>query len=64
MTSNDEPLLYTVEEAAKRLGIGRALAYEAARSGGIPAIRIGRWLLVPKEALDRFLAGASREVTS
>ena len=37
----------TVEEAATILGVGRNKAYEAARSGEIPTIRIGKRLLVP-----------------
>jgi excisionase family DNA binding protein len=51
---------YTVEEAAKLLGIGRTPAYNAARNGelgGVPVIRVGRRLLVPKPALDSVLAG-------
>ena len=46
----------TVEEAATILGVGRNKAYEAARSGEIPTIRIGRRLLVPRAALERLLA--------
>jgi len=50
-----ESLTMTVEEAAAALGISRNLAYEAARDGRIPAIRIGRRLLVPRRALERLL---------
>ena len=46
----------TVEEAATILGVGRNKAYEAARSGEIPTIRIGKRLLVPLAALERLLA--------
>ena len=49
----------TVEEAAAVLGIGRGLAYEAVRRGKIPAVRIGRRLLVLQAALDRLLAGSA-----
>jgi excisionase family DNA binding protein len=45
----------TVEETAKRLGIGRNQAYEAIHRGEIPHIRIGRRLLVPEAALDRMV---------
>jgi excisionase family DNA binding protein len=49
----------TVTEAAKALGICRNKAYEAARSGEIPTIKIGKRLLVPLAALERMLqAGA------
>ena len=51
----------TVEEAATILGVDRNKAYEAARSGEIPTIRIGKRLLVPRAALERLLAvGANR----
>ena len=45
----------SVVEAARRLGIGRSLAYEAAQRGEIPAIRIGRRLVVPLAALEAML---------
>jgi excisionase family DNA binding protein len=45
----------TVPQAGRRLGISRNLAYEAARRGEIPTIRIGRLLLVPKVEFDRLL---------
>ena len=51
----------TVEEAAEVLGIGRLLAYEAARRGELPTIRVGRRLLVPRRALDALLDGCSSE---
>ena len=37
-------------------GIGRNQAYEAARRGEIPTIRIGKRILVPVAALDRLLS--------
>jgi excisionase family DNA binding protein len=45
----------TVEEAAKRLGIGRNQGYEGVRRGDIPSIKIGKRILVPVAALDRLL---------
>lgn len=48
-------LVLTVEEAAKVLRIGRSAAYEAARRGELPSVRIGRSLRVPRAALDRLL---------
>jgi hypothetical protein len=44
---------YTVEEAAKILGICRAVAY---RKGVLPTVRIAARRLVPKRALERMLA--------
>ena len=51
----EERLTYTLTEAARRLGISRALAYEAAHRGELPVCRIGRRLLVPRAALVRLL---------
>jgi len=45
----------TVEEAAKELGISRALAYEMARTGKLPTLRFGRRLVVPQRAIERLL---------
>lgn len=53
-----EKLTVTVEEAAKLLGIGRQLAYEKVKAREIPAIKIGRRLLVPRRALEKLLDGA------
>ena len=41
-------LVYTVPEAGRLLGLGRNAAYDAAKRGDIPTLRIGRLLLVPK----------------
>ncbi len=49
------PATLTIREAAKVLGVGRALAYEMARAGRIPVIRLGRRLVVPRPALERML---------
>jgi excisionase family DNA binding protein len=48
----------TVEQAAQLLGISRGLAYQAAREGEIPTIRLGRRVLVPRARLLE-LVGAS-----
>jgi excisionase family DNA binding protein len=56
---NEQPLTYTVEEAAKLLRIGRNQAYEAARSRELPTIRIGKRILVPRVALERMLEAAA-----
>ena len=48
----------SVTEAAKALGICRNKAYEAARRGEIPTIKIGKRILVPRAAFERMLQGA------
>jgi excisionase family DNA binding protein len=51
----------TVEEAARALGINRNSAYQAVRDGELPAIRIGRRLLVPKAAFNKLLENAGQK---
>ena len=51
----EERLTYSIPEAAKILGIGRNLCYDRVKTGEIPAIKIGRRLLVPRKALAKFL---------
>lgn len=50
-----ERLAYSLGEVARLLGLGRNTAYQAAQSGEIPTIRIGRRRLVPAVALQRLL---------
>ena len=54
-TLADLPAVLTVEEAAKLLRIGRSAAYDAARRGDIPVIRVGRLLRVPRHRLEALL---------
>ena len=50
----------TVDAAAKRLGIGRQLAYDLANQGKLPgALRLGRGFVVSRKMLEEFLGGAS-----
>lgn len=51
-----ERLAYTVEETAARLGISRTSAYLACQRGELPSRLIGRRRVVPKAALDTYLA--------
>lgn len=48
----------TVEEAARRLGIGRSLAYSLIREGSLPHLRLGSRIVVPVSALQRLLEEA------
>lgn len=50
----------TVDEAARCLGIGRNSAYEAIARGEIPAVKIGKRLLVPKVVFEKWLSGGSQ----
>jgi excisionase family DNA binding protein len=55
MKSQTERMTYSIEEVARLLGIGRNQAYEAAKRGDFPVIKVGKRLLAPKPALDRML---------
>jgi excisionase family DNA binding protein len=58
-----EPTL-RVEHAGRLLGISRSTAYEAARTGQIPALRFGKRLVVPTAALLELLKAGRRPVTA
>jgi excisionase family DNA binding protein len=53
-------LTFSVPEAGKMLGISRNQAYECARRGELPVIRLGNRLVVPKAALMRMLETANQ----
>jgi len=55
--ANDQAdrLVYSVPEAGRLLGLSRNAAYEAAKRGEIPTLRIGRLLLVPKIPFHRMV---------
>ena len=55
-----KPVL-TVTEAAALLGISRALAYQLVARGEIPAVHLGRRIVVPRQALEALLATATEQ---
>ena len=48
--------LLTVEEAAKRLNIGRTKTYSLVRSGHIGSVQIGRLRRIPAEEVEAYAA--------
>jgi excisionase family DNA binding protein len=50
-------LTYTVDEAARLLGLSRCVAYQYVREGVIPAQRVGRRWLIPRKRLHAWLDG-------
>jgi excisionase family DNA binding protein len=52
---NDERLLLTLEEAARRLSVGRTTLYELAAQGKLQTVSIGRCRRVPVSALESFV---------
>jgi excisionase family DNA binding protein len=50
------PLALSVAEAAKVLGIGRNGCYALVARGQLSGVRIGRRLVIPRQAVEQFLA--------
>jgi len=59
---NSGPVVYSVEEARKILRLSRGLMYEAIHNGQIPSVKVGRRILIPVAALNRFLDGTAAMV--
>ena len=57
-----ERCTYTVSEVAELLGISRSSAYECVRRGEIPAVVLGRRLVVPRHAVDALLGAPSEHL--
>jgi excisionase family DNA binding protein len=51
----EEPLVYSIEDAARLLGISRTKAYHLARMGRLRTIPLGRRQVVPASALEALL---------
>lgn len=49
------PLLISVPEAARLLGVGPSLGWTLVHSGELPSVRLGRRVLVPRAALERLV---------
>jgi excisionase family DNA binding protein len=47
---------YTITETAEILGISRTTAYECAKSGALPVLKLRGRLVVPAAALEAMLA--------
>ena len=59
MTQQQEKQTFTVEEAAKILGVGRQTAYDLARKGELPGVRrLGRRFIVSKTELEAYVQGS------
>lgn len=51
----NEKLCYSVQEAAKLLGISKPKAYELVQREGFPKIQIDRRILIPIAGLEEWL---------
>jgi excisionase family DNA binding protein len=57
MSSEKTRRTMSIDDASRLLGIARGTAYQAAKEGQIPTVKIGKRLLVPVAALERLLEG-------
>jgi excisionase family DNA binding protein len=58
--NQEAPITLTVPEAGRRyFGLSRNAAYDAAKRGDLPVVRVGKLLRVPVRALERMLERAS-----
>ncbi|HAA81539.1 MAG TPA: excisionase [Thermoanaerobacter sp.] len=55
MNKQTERAVYTMYEVANLLGINLPKAYELAKAKDFPAIRLGRRIIVPKVAFEKWL---------
>ena len=54
---------YTVDEAARLLGISRTTAYECVRTGELPSLRFRRRIVIPAHALEQLIQAAGPAVS-
>jgi excisionase family DNA binding protein len=58
-TIGPERLGFSVPETAQTLGVSKTALWEAIYRGEVRVARLGRRVIVPKQELDRLLAGES-----
>lgn len=49
------PMLFDIRTASTALGIGRDNLYELMRAGEIESVRIGRRVLLSRQAIEKFI---------
>lgn len=57
-----EKLTLTVADLQQALGIGRRHAYELANRADFPSIRVGKRILIPRDAFLRWLEKQTGQV--
>lgn len=58
----DLPLVLEVDEIAAVLRISRALAYEVLHQHGFPTVRIGKRMVVPRDAFIAWIHNQTHNV--
>ena len=59
-----ERLTVTVTEAAEILGVSRTSAYELVRAGTLPAVRLGRRIVIRRTTLEELVGSALPDLPS
>jgi excisionase family DNA binding protein len=54
--AEQERLTFSVDEAARALGVSRNLMYDLVAQGRVPSVRLGRRIVVPRRALEELLS--------
>ena len=58
--TGEGPMVFSVREGAKRLGVSGSVMYELVHSGEIEHLRVGRRILISKSAMEDFIKSHSR----
>ena len=53
--TDERPLLFRVEEAARMLGVSRATLYKLIDAEDLPTVRCGKSVRVPRKALEEWV---------
>jgi len=62
MDDKNDPLMESIPSVARRLGIARGLAYQMARDGRLPSVRLGkRAVRVPLARLQDWISEHTHE---
>lgn len=56
LSPSDDLLLLTIEEAGRRLGLGRTSMYQLISSGAIESVTVGRLRRIPAECLQEYVS--------
>jgi excisionase family DNA binding protein len=55
--AGEKPILLSVRDAARLLGVGESTLWRSASRGEILKVRVGRRVLIPRSEIDRIAAG-------
>jgi excisionase family DNA binding protein len=58
---NAAPRLLSIRQAAREINIGRTAVYGLLRDGKLKSVKIGRRRLIPRDAIEAFIAGLTNQ---